>query len=603
MTRDVLHPDHLQPNDMVGPWRIVERLGLGGSARVFKVERGGRLYAMKMALRPVSDEEERSEPAGEEAAMRIEREAAALLTYAPHPHLVRVHAVDCWPHPDRGYPFIVTDLVEGDDWHVWRWKTNPNSVRLVDAFSEAVRTVGALHERGAYHRDLKAENLLIRRADGHVFVVDFGNVRLPGTFAETLGVPVGVFHLLPPELLEYTRSEVWRKGIPFEGGAAADLYALGIILYQGLCDHHPFDPYLSDRALTAAISTVPPTPPHIINPRAPRVLSDIAMKLLEKQPEARYPSTESLLQALWGAGKERASRAWKVPLLPSTEELPLEATPEEKEEWLSRQQGVPPEPEAARARPPAERSQPQEEAQEEVPPRERRAWRMRHLAVVSMALLAVLFLASWLVRSTLPSPHVSEPTASVGFEKGSVSVPTLATPQDSAPANGNPHLRILAVWLCTATGLGCPAAQVRPEPDACPEEARRNNFEVLKLNEGMELQALVDINQPGEPTQEGSYRDGPIVGRVVQRDWSPPELPGSTLLYGKLWTGPGIQNRDGEDAVLGRYTEALLPDGRKLPVCIVLGGPEGRWPKLPGSKPGAVRLPRELPVAAVWRWP
>ncbi|QRN97011.1 protein kinase [Archangium violaceum] len=603
MTREVLHPDNLQPGDMVGPWRIVERLGLGGFARVFKVERGSRFFSMKMALRPVSDEDERSEPAGEEAAMRIEREAAALLTYSPHPNLVRVHAVDCWPHPGNGYPFIVTDLVEGDDWHVWRWKTNPNAVKLVDAFSEAVRTVGALHSRGAYHRDLKAENLLIRRTDEHVVLIDFGNVRLPGTFAETLGVPLGVFHLLPPELLEYTRSEVWKHGIPFEGGVAADLYALGIILYQGLCDHHPFDPHLSDRALTAAISTVRPTPPHIINPRAPRALSDISMKLLEKQPEARYPSTESLLQALWVAGKERTSRAWKVPLLPSTEEFPVEATPEEKEEWLSRQQGVPPEPKADEARPPAGAPQPPEEAREEVPPKERRTWRMQHLVVVSLALLAVLFLASWLVRSTLPSPHMSEPTASVGFEKGTASVLALTTSQDSAPSSGNVSLRWLAVWLCTATGLGCPAAQVRPEPEACPEEARHNTFEVLKLNEGMALQAIVDIDQPGDPNQEGSYRDGPIVGRVVQRDWSPPELPGGTLLYGKLWTGPGIQNRDGEQAVLGRYTEALLPDGRKLPVCIVLGGPEGRWRKLPGSKPGAVRLPRELPVAAVWRWP
>lgn len=88
---------------------------------------------------------------------------------------------------------------------------------------------------------------------------------------------------------------------------------------------------------------------------------------------------------------------------------------------------------------------------------------------------------------------------------------------------------------------------------------------------------------------------------MVQRDWSSPELPGGTLLYWRLWTGPGIQTREGEEAVLGRYTEALLPDGRKLPVCIVLGGPEGRWRKLPGSTPGAVRLPQKLPVSAVWR--
>ena len=75
------------------------------------------------------------------------------------------------------------------------------------------------------------------------------------------------------------------------------------------------------------------------------------------------------------------------------------------------------------------------------------------------------------------------------------------------------------------------------------------------------------------------------------------------MLYGRLWTGSGIQNLDGEEAVLGRYTEALLPDGRKLRVCIALGGPEGRWRKLPGSEPGAAELTREVPVSAVWRWP
>jgi serine/threonine-protein kinase len=227
-----------------------------------------------------------------------------------------------------------------------------------------------------------------------------------------------------------------------------------------------------------------------------------------------------------------------------------------------------------------------------------------HLAVVGLLLLGILFLASWLVRATLPPPHMSEPSASIALEKGSAPVPTLTTSQDSAPSTrGNSRLAFLSVWLCTATGLGCPAAQVRPEPEDCSEEARHNMFEVLKLHEDMELQAIVDINQPGKPTEEGTYRDGPIIGRVVQRDWSPPELPGGTLLYGRLWTGPGIQNRDGQDAVLGRYTEALLPDGRKLQVCIVLGGPEGRWRKLPGSKPNAVRLERELLVSVVRRWP
>jgi serine/threonine-protein kinase len=600
MTKEALHPDHLKIGDMVGPWRIVQVVGLGGSSRVFLVERDGSPYSMKMALRPLSDSrEELSEAEYVEersAYRRLAREAAALFTYSSHPNLLRVYAVDCWPNPANGYPFIVTDYVEGDTWHQWRWRTPPHAAGLVDTFSDVVRTVGVLHARGVYHRDLKAENILIRRKDGRPFLIDFGTVRLPGSLTQTMGVPEGVLHLLPPELLAYTRTEAWKRNEPFHGGVPADLYALGVLLYQGLTDRHPFDPELPDQELVTAIATVTPTAPHVLNPLVPRSLSDIAMKLLEKRPEDRYPNTQALLQALEKAAEqERQSPAWRVPLT-EPDSAALEATKEPATPpWEAALKGE-------EAQPLEDTdTQPQGEAREEVPPKARQAWQMRHLAGVSLLLLAVLFLASWLVRSTLLPPYMSEPSASVAFEKGTAPVPT-HTSQDSAPSIRS-HFGFLAVWLCTATGLGCPAAQVRPEPEDCSTEARQNTFEVLKLNEGMELQALVDINQPGDPNQEGSYRDGPIVGRVVQRDWSPPELPGGTLLYGKLWTGPGIQTREGEEAVLGRYTEALLPDGRKLPVCIVLGGPEGRWRKLPGSKPGAVRLPRELPVSAVWRWP
>jgi serine/threonine-protein kinase len=111
---------------------------------------------------------------------------------------------------------------------------------------------------------------------------------------------------------------------------------------------------------------------------------------------------------------------------------------------------------------------------------------------------------------------------------------------------------------------------------------------------------VIDINQPGDVQQEGTYRPGPIVSKVVKYSWTGP-LPEGTLLYGKLWT-EGL-TREGQEVVYGRYTEALLPDGRRVPVCFVLGGQTGLTTKHPGSKPGEARLSREWQALPVRSWP
>jgi serine/threonine-protein kinase len=590
---EALHPDHLQPGHAVGAWRIAHVLGGGGSSRVFKVEREGVFYSMKMGLRPLSDSREElpeAEYVEEKSAYRrLAREAAALFTYSSHPNLLRVYAVDFWPNPTQGYPFLVTDFVDGDTWHEWRWRTHHAAAKLVDTFSAVVRTVKALHARGVYHRDLKAENILIRRKDGRPFLIDFGTARLPGALTKTMGLPEGVLHLVPPELLAYTRREAWKRNEPFQGGVPADLYALGVLLYQALTDLHPFDPELPDKELLAAIASTPPTAPHLLNPLAPRSLSDISMKLLEKKPEARYPSTEALLQALEEAAEsERQSPGWKVPLFPA-EDSPAEPPPQEEAAPSAR----PPETarEAPEEAPPPTQEATQAEAQQEAPGRPRRAkWLLALLAS-----LTVLGLALWLAHSTLAPPPEALMPGPGRSEKGS---PPVSTPARSTPSS------FLAAWLCTIAGLGCPAAQVRPpEPADCPKEATEAMFGELKVQTGRGLRAVVDINQPGDFSEEGVYQDGPVIGRLVEGAGS---LPEGTLLHGHLWTGPGIydlETNEKREAVLGRFTLAVLPDGQKRPVCIVLGGQDGRVPKGEGSKPGAVRLPRELPVSAVWRWP
>ena len=180
-------------------------------------------------------------------------------------------------------------------------------------------------------------------------------------------------------------------------------------------------------------------------------------------------------------------------------------------------------------------------------------------------------------------------------------MPQPITPQDSATSPRSASLSsLLVASLCAATSLGCPAAQVRPEPTDCPTETTDIMFKGLKLTTGSPLRALVDVHQPGEPWDKGLYKEGPVVGRVTVGEG---RLVEGSLLYGQLWIGPGLKDDFGREAVIGRYTQALLPDGKKYPVCIALGGPDGRMPWMAGPKSGTVQLPRDSPVNAVWRFP
>ncbi|RKH26607.1 serine/threonine protein kinase [Corallococcus praedator] len=315
-----LHPDQLEVGHHVGPWRIVGSLGAGGFGRVFKVERGGHVYALKIALRPAGPHAAEEE----DVNGRLSREVAALLACAPHPNLPRVHAVDRWPAPPDGYFFHVTDYVDGETFHEWRWRVKPSAAHLLTVYTEVVRVVADLHRRGVHHRDLKADNLLIRRVDERPVLIDLGTARIPGASTLTVGVAPASPHLLPPECVAFLREGSWKAGANFDAGVPGDLYALGALLYESLTDGYAFDPRLPYDRLLPAIETVVPRAPHEVNPKVPQALGDIAMRLLSKRPEDRYSSTETLLQALWEAAKDKRQQEWKLSLdVPMDREAPL----------------------------------------------------------------------------------------------------------------------------------------------------------------------------------------------------------------------------------------------------------------------------------------
>ncbi|MBN1207311.1 MAG: hypothetical protein JXB05_20675, partial [Myxococcaceae bacterium] len=162
-----------------------------------------------------------------------------------------------------------------------------------------------------------------------------------------------------------------------------------------------------------------------------------------------------------------------------------------------------------------------------------------------------------------------------------------------------------AGWLCAAFTLGCPAAQVKPpEPGVCRPEAVEAMEQLgvwPKTFPGclVEYQVTLDIHQPGYATDRGFYREGPITSRMESLPGDQCGPPEGTLLLGRLWVVDADASR-----VMGRFTEAVLPDGRRVPVCFVLWDRRtGQMHGDAGSKPDAIKLPRQVNVEPVHEWP
>ncbi|RKH49980.1 serine/threonine protein kinase [Corallococcus sp. AB049A] len=578
-----LHPDQLEVGHHVGPWRIVGTLGAGGFGRVFKVERGGNVYALKLALRPAnqhaSDEED--------VNGRLSREVAALLACAPHPNLPRVHAVDRWPDPPDGYFFHVTDFVDGETFHEWRWRVKPSAAHLLTVYTEVVRVVADLHRRGVHHRDLKADNLLIRRLDERPILIDLGTARIPGASTLTVGVAPASPHLLPPECVAFLREGSWKSGANFDAGIPGDLYALGALLYESLTDGYAFDPRLPYERLLPAIETVVPRAPKDINPKVPSSLSDIAMRLLSKRPEDRYSGTETLLQALWDAAKDKRHADWKISLdVPAD---PDAAGLDRGVVSLSQFPGSSTEL-AAQVREPAP-SGPVVPAEAVEPKRRRRSG-----ALLGLGALLLGFLIFGLARMT---PDRPPPAVAPVSEKGSSSV---------TPSQSLPDAAVLAVASPPDAGAAAEVEPPPPEAVSVPTKPLRPDGGVMRKIAGAAVAACVGVSCAGgsantrkdesEPCPAGAeeamtaLRAGtiPFEGVYLQenekREMEIREGPFQALVHfasrlrGQLPVGTKMRGRavfnPGNTRLL--FTEATLPTGQVIPLCMEFYDVDlGRW--------------------------
>jgi eukaryotic-like serine/threonine-protein kinase len=273
-----------------GRYRVIQLLGSGGTGQVYLAELDGDPRAAKGAAPrrrvaiKVLRAEHRDEP---ELVARFDREAVAAARIR-HPN---VRAVEGAPTPWEGQGersrFFVMELLVGldlADTLSFTGALGPaRSVRIAEG---AALGLGAAHAAGVVHRDVKPENLfLVHSPDGReqVKVLDFGFSHLPGDPHEAPGRVVGTPEYMAPEQ---------SRGAPAD--PRADIYSLGVVLYEMLAGRAPF---AGDYAEVAQGHAHEPPPP-ICTAEISAPLDAVVRRALAKSPEARFPSMEAFRTAL-----------------------------------------------------------------------------------------------------------------------------------------------------------------------------------------------------------------------------------------------------------------------------------------------------------------
>lgn len=275
----------------LGPPRIagyefISQIGLGGMGVVYKVRQlnPSRLVALKMvASRHLGNAE---------AMQRFVKEAQAIANLR-HPHIVPLFEVgEC----ERG-PYFTMAYVGGGTLADQRERLCEQPREAVRIVAKIARAVQHAHDKDILHRDLKPSNILLDAGD-EPLVCDFGLAKLLAEDLEQTpsGNLLGTVGYLSPEQASGRVHEVQR---------AADIWSLGIILYELLCGRRPFVGN-SMPAVLHAIQFDPPTPMQELNPAVHSALERIALKCLQKQPRDRYQSAGEFAQDLekWLDGED-----------------------------------------------------------------------------------------------------------------------------------------------------------------------------------------------------------------------------------------------------------------------------------------------------------
>lgn len=279
-------------------YQLLERIGTGGMADVFRARdlMLERTVAIKILHETYSDDKAFQE------RFRMEARAAANLS---HPNIVTVH--------DFGYDhdqlYIVMEHIPGKDLKtILRQRGRYSIEDAVSLMVQACAGVGYAHRAGLVHCDIKPHNFIVT-PDNRLKVTDFGIARALSTIMpdERADVVWGSPQYFSPE-----------QAIGEAPSPASDVYSLGIVLYETITGALPFNAPTSDELARLHLEHYP-VPPREYVPDIPPALEEIILKVLSKEPAARYRTADQLGRVLLRFGTHR--EATPLPALSLTPEV------------------------------------------------------------------------------------------------------------------------------------------------------------------------------------------------------------------------------------------------------------------------------------------
>ncbi|CAG0927547.1 eukaryotic-like serine/threonine-protein kinase [Thermoflexales bacterium] len=290
----------------VGPYRIVEQLGSGGMATVFKAYHANldRYVAIKV-LHPAFKQDPNF-------LSRFQREAR-IVAKLQHPAIVPVY--DFNEH--AGQPYLVMRFIEGETLKARLSKGDLPLFEVVQVLHPVGEALQYAHGQGVLHRDVKPSNILLT-PDGSVFLADFGLARIAQAGESTLSQDalVGTPQYISPEQA---------RGDP-DLDARTDIYSLGVVLYELLIGRVPYQADTPYAVIHDHIYAPLPLP-RSIKPGFPETLERVLLKALAKERGDRYASAAELMTAFESAAQVIISEAPTQALAPEAQRSGAAAQP------------------------------------------------------------------------------------------------------------------------------------------------------------------------------------------------------------------------------------------------------------------------------------